>query len=186
MNRPTSRLFASIGLMKVRSIATVAVVIAALATSSLSAVSPLSSNEVIHDRFTVDFTIPFGPSCADLPAGVTEVSGTAEFFVVTTVRVDRNGVTHMNQNQFASGTATDDDGATYSFNYANHASFDIPPEEFPQEVRMTDHFNLNGKGKANHMHVGFVIVATITETNEFPWDPTVISMRGDVFDCDPI
>lgn len=148
---------------------------------------PSASAETSRDRFTVDFTIPFGAPCADLPPGVTSVSGTANFFVVTTVRADSSGLLHVNQNQFASGTATDNEGGTYSFSYANHASYTIPPGDFPQRVRMSDHFNLNGKGKAAHMQVGFVIVGTIEGPDDpFPWHTEAISVRGDAFNCDPI
>jgi hypothetical protein len=172
--------------MKVRRIAVPILVVIAMATLSAPAIAPASA-EVTQDRFTVPFTIPFGVPCADLPPGVTLISGVADFFVRTTTRVDSAGVTHLNINATAFGTATDNNGAVYSFNYANHLSIDIPPDEFPQQIRMTDHFNLNGKGKANHMHVGFVIVGTIDGPGDmFPWHTDTINIRGDAFNCDPI
>ena len=101
--------------------------------------------------------------------------------------VDSSGVTHLNINATALGAAIDNNGVVYSFNYANHFSIDVPPGEFPQQIRMTDHFNLNGEGKANQMHVGFVIVGTIDASGDvFPWDTETINIRGDAFNCDPI
>jgi len=158
------------------------------AMASLSTLGVLADPAVTHERFSVPFTIPFGVPCADLPPGVTAISGEAEFFVRTTTMVDKSGVTHMNINATASGGAIDNNGVFYSFNYANHFSVDVPAGGgFPQEIRMTDHFNLNGQGKDLQMHVGFVIVGTIDDpTQFFPWDTETINIRGDAFNCDPI
>jgi hypothetical protein len=173
--------------MKFWRIAISAVLVTALASLSASAVAP-ATPAVTQERFSVPFSIPFGVPCADLPPGVTSISGVAQFFVRTTTRVDSSGVTHLNINATAFGPATDNNGATYSFNYANHFSVDIPPGAgFPQQIRMTDHFNLNGKGKAGHMHVGFVIVGSIDGPGDtFPWHTDTINIRGDAFNCDPI
>ena len=166
--------------------AVLAVLVTALASLSTLAVVA-TTPAVTQDRFTVPFTIPFGVPCAELPPGVTLISGVAEFFQRTTTRVDSSGVTHLNINATALGTATDNNGVVYSFNYANHFSIDVPPGEFPQQIRMTDHFNLNGKGKANHMQVGFVIVGTIDGSGDvFPFHTETINIRGDAFNCDPI
>jgi hypothetical protein len=173
--------------MKLKRITVLAVLITAMVSLPVSAVSPAATSQVILERFSVPFDIPFGVPCADLPPGVTSVSGTAEFFLRTTSRVDNNGVTHLNINGTAFGTATDNNGVVYSFNYANHFSVDIPPDEFPQQIRMTDHFNLNGQGKDSHMHVGFVIVGTIDGPGDvFPFHTDAINVRGDAFNCDPI
>jgi hypothetical protein len=139
-----------------------------------------ASAQASHDRFTEDFTIP--SPCVN---GLV-VSGTANFFVVTTTRVDKNGVAHININAFADGTATDNNGGSYRFNYFNHSTADVPPGGFPQQVRVTDHFNLNGKGKAAHMHVGFVITVTVTGPGPDDFTINVINLRGDAFVCDPI
>jgi len=161
---------------------------ASLSTSTVVAATPA----VAQDRFTVSFTIPGvfqanGTPCVDLPPGVTSISGVAEFFQRTTTRVDSSGVTHLNINATALGAAIDNNGAVYSFNYANHFSIDVPPGEFPQQIRMVDHFNLNGQGPANHMEVSFSIVGTIDAPGDlFPWDTDTIHIRGDAFNCDPI
>ena len=121
--------------------AVLAVLVTALASlSTLAAATPA----VTKDRFTVPFTIPFGVPCVDLPPGVTSISGVAEFFQRTITRVDSSGVTHLNIDATALGAAIDNNGVVYSFNYANHFSVDVPPGEFPQQIRMTDHFNPPG------------------------------------------
>ena len=171
--------------------AVLAVLVTALASLSTLAVVA-ATPAVTLDRFTVPFTIPGvfqanGTPCVDLPPGVTSISGVAEFFQRTTTRVDSSGVTHLNIDATALGAAIDNNGVVYSFNYANHFSIDVPPGEFPQQIRMTDHFNLNGEGKANQMHVGFVIVGTIDGPGDvFPFDTETINIRGDAFNCDPI
>ncbi len=173
--------------MNLRRIAALVVIIAASVALPVSVIAPSASAQVTQERFSVPFTIPFGVPCADLPPGVTSVSGTAEFFLRTTTRVDSGGVTHLNINANAFGTATDNNGKVYSFNYANHFSIEVPPGGFPQQIRMTDHFNLNGKGKDAHMHIGFVIVGTIDGPGDlFPWHTDAINVRGDAFNCDPI
>jgi hypothetical protein len=169
--------------MKIWRMAVLTVLLTALANLPALALAPVSP-DVTQERFSVPFTIPFGVPCADLPPGVSEISGVAEFFVRTTARVDKDGVLHLNINATAFGNATDNNGETYSFNYANHFSVDVPPNEFPQQFRVTDHFNLNGKGKASHMHLGFVVVGTAFGPNDVVTD--TINIRGDAFNCDPI
>src|SRR5258705_11863910 len=88
----------------------------ALALTSAPRSSAESSTQ---ERFSVPFSIPFGVPCADLPPGVTQIDGVANFFLVTTTRVDSAGVAHVNVNGQADGDATDNNGASYHFNYAN-------------------------------------------------------------------
>src|SRR5437660_1330521 len=123
--------------MKLKRITVLAVLITALVSLPVSAVAPAAPAQVTQERFSVPFTIPFGFPCAALPPGVTEISGVAEFFVRTTVRVDNDGVLHLNINATAFGTATDNNGVVYSFNYANHFSVDVPANEFPQHFKVT-------------------------------------------------
>jgi hypothetical protein len=161
--------------------------IAVALTLALTNAPRSSAERSTHERFEVPFSIPFGVPCADLPPGVTQIDGVANFFLVTTVRVDSAGVAHVNINGQADGDATDNNGTSYHFNYANHLSIEAPDGEFPQQIRMTDHFNLNGKGKDAHMKVGFVIRGTIEDASDlFPWHTTAINIRGDAFNCDPI
>jgi hypothetical protein len=154
--------------------------------TNASAVEASGGNTTI-ERFSVPFSIPWSDlPCADLPPGVTEVSGIANFRLATVVRVDAGGVTYMNQNGYADGTATDNLGGNYRINYANHFDAEVPPDGFPQQIRMVDHFNLLGSGR-NKMHVGFVITGTIENPDDtFPWHTTGIVIRGDAIGCDPI
>jgi hypothetical protein len=103
------------------------------------------------------------PACPNLQV---TVFGTGESFTVTNHWVDKDGVDHINMNTLVTGTATDSEGATYGFNYHQHASFDIPSSGFPFSGQVTDHFNLLGKGKANHLHVEFVLRATFTSPTD--------------------
>jgi hypothetical protein len=156
----------------------IAVSVIALAVPALMFVPPASAAPQV--RVPISFTLT---GCPDLP-GLT-VQGSGEDFLVINVRVDQNGVTHVEQNDLVTGTATDSDGGTYLFNYHNHSSVDIPADGFPFQVTTTDHFNLNGQGRANQMHVGFVANATFPS----PSDPPIIefvNVRGDPFLCDPI
>src|SRR5262245_5265624 len=99
--------------------------------------------------------------------------------------IDQDGVAHVQMNALATGTATDNEGGSYGFNYHNHASVTIQPGGFPFYFETTDHFNLEGKGNANHMHVGFVARVTFTSPSD---PPTVefVNMKGNPFFCDPI
>jgi hypothetical protein len=122
--------------------------------------------------------------CPYLPAGLT-VSGSGDDFLVVNARVDGDGVTYLERNDLVTGTATDSNGASYKFNYHNHASITIPPGGFPQSFTTTDHFNLVGNGQADQLHVRFVARVTIPS----PTDPPIIEFvnsHGDPFFCDPI
>ena len=132
-------------------------------------------------RTPVSFTLT--PACPNLSVTVV---GEGESFTVTNHRIDADGVDHVQVNSLATGSATDSEGAKYSFNYHNHATFEIPPGGFPFSVTTTDHFNLVGKGKANQIHVGFVVRLTITGPNDPPIVERQVNMRGDAFFCDGI
>jgi hypothetical protein len=112
------------------------------------------------------------------------VTGSGESFTVVMTRVDSNGSTHIEQNTLTTGTATDSDGASYSFNYHNHASLDIPSAGFPFTAETTDHFNLVGNGQANQLEVHFVARVTFTSPTTFTFE--FINSRGNPFACDPI
>ncbi len=153
-----------------------------------SAFASAAPNTTI-ERFTVPFALPWTDQypCTEMPPGVTSITGTANFRVVTTTRVDGGGTTYLNQNAFADGTATDNLGTDYRINYASHFDLEIPPGEYPQQLRFTDHFNLNGRGRNNQMHVGFLMVGTIEGPGDaFPWHTNFINIRGDAIGCDPI
>lgn len=158
-------------------IAFLAVAIAGLIFSPVSA-----SAETFRERISVPFTIPYDGPCSQLPDGLI-VSGTADLYVVTVTRVDRNGVTHVNINSRAHGTATDNEGGTYRFSYSSHRSDEFPSGGLPVQVKWTDHFNLVGNGRANQVHTGFNLRGTITESG---FEMNFINTYGDPFSCDPL
>ena len=153
----------------------------ALAIPMVVGLVPPAMAEVTQIRQPISFTLS---GCTALPAGMT-VQGAGETFVVMNTRIDnRTGVTYVEQNSLATGTATDSNGASYSFNYHNHASFDTPPGGFPFAASTADHFNLVGNGKANQMQVHFVARVTFTSPTTFTFD--FLRGRGNPFACDPI
>lgn len=164
-----------------RRIALLAVVIAGLMLSP-AAVSAQTSVQTYREHFSVPFTIPYDGPCSQLPPGLV-VSGTADLYVVTVVRVDKNGVTHVNINSRAHGTATDNEGGTYRYSYSSHRSEEFPPGGFPVEIKWTDHFNLVGAGRTIQVHTGFVLRGTITESG---FEMNFINTYGDPFSCDPL
>ena len=160
-----------------RRITFLAVVIAGLIFMPSSA-----SAETFRERISVPFTIPYDGACSQLPDGLV-VSGTADLYVVTVTRVDKNGVTHVNINSRATGTAADNEGGTYRYNYSSHQSQEFPPGESNIQIKWTDHFNLVGAGRTIQVHTGFVLRGTITESG---FEMNFINTYGDPFSCDPI
>jgi hypothetical protein len=72
------------------------------------------------DEFPVSFTLT-SATCPLLPSGTTiEGSGTEKS--ITNVRTDRNGRTTIMNTTHAFGTATDQAGNSYVFNYSNSFS----------------------------------------------------------------
>ena len=165
--------------MNRRRIAVPALLAAALAISPTSMVVPSASAAGSQIRVPVTFTL----TPARCPNLQVTVSGIGERFTVINERMDDNGVDHLEINDLVNGTATDSEGARYVFNYHNHASVDVPPGGFPQELFLTDMFNLNGQGKANQVHVGSVAHVTLTG----PFSPPIIqlvNLRGNPEACD--
>src|SRR5262249_53408535 len=114
-------------------------------------------------RTPVSFTLS---GCSMLPPGLT-IYGSGESFMVVNSRIDSNGTAHIEQNNLVVGTATDSNGAVYSFNYHNHASMEIPASGFPFSFQTTDHFNLVGNGQANQFQVHFVARGTFFSPTSF-------------------
>ena len=160
-----------------RGITFLAAIIAGLIFLSASA-----SAQTYREHFTVPFTIPYDGSCAQLPDGLV-ISGIADLYVVTVTKVDRNGVTNVNINSRAIGTATDNQGRAYRYNYSSHQSQEFPPGEYPVQIKWTDHFNLVGAGRTIQVHTGFVLRGTITASG---FEMNFINTYGDPFSCDPI
>jgi hypothetical protein len=157
-------------------------ILSAVTATAIAVAAPFSMfGQVNQVRTPVTFTLS---GCTALPAGLT-VKGSGEAFIITNTRVDSSGVTHIETNNLATGTATDSNGAAYNFNYHNHASFDIPPGGFPFTAATTDHFNLVGNGQANQYQVHFVARVTFTSPTTFPTFD-FINIHGSPDTCDPI
>jgi len=146
------------------------------------------------DISTVKFQIT-SAKCGYLPANTT-INGSGTQKSITNMRTDASGITTIENTTHAYGTATDNHGNTYVFNYSN--SFRVSntvanPGTFSGS--MTDTFSLAGNGPAQ-LHNGFV--AGITSSDGFvtaSW--AVRSSRGDPISfatgsieaahhCDPI
>ena len=106
------------------------------------------------------------------------------------MRTDRSGVTTVQVVSHASGTATDNHGNAYAFNYSN--AFRVSnsvgdPGTFTGT--MTDHFSL--AGPALNLTNGFIASLTTNLVDVFIFNP--INSRGDPIDftngsahCDPL
>ena len=146
---------------------------------SMAAVPPASAQATLS-RSTVSFTLA---GCTQLPPGLI-ITGSGESLIVASTRIDKDGNTVVERHNVVTGTATDNSGGTYIFNYASNATMTTPPGVFPITFSGTDHFNLLGHGKGNQMQVGFNADLTVTGPNTFIFSP--VSVRGNPFSCDPI
>ena len=130
-------------------------------------------------------------SCPNLSTG-TVITGTGTSTTVEIVTTDASGVTTVTNTTHASGTATDQDGNTYRFNYSNHFRIsNTGPTDPVLSGVMVDSFSLAGNGPAL-LNNGFRAVFTIdslTGAATF----AELSSRGDPIDfatgeslCDPL
>ena len=126
-------------------------------------------------------------TCPFVPAGTT-ISWTGPETASTIVRTDARGVTTVSVVSHASGTATDNHGNSYAFDYSNAfrvSNSVADPDTFTGT--MTDHFSL--AGPALQLSNGFIANLT-TDFSTFSFD--FINARGDPIDsqgnahCDPL
>jgi hypothetical protein len=142
--------------------------------------------------FTVSFVGGAGLSdatCQYVPAGTT-ISWTGPETATFIARTDASVVTTVSSVSHASGTATDNHGNAYAFDYSN--AFRVSnsvgvPDTFTGT--MTDHFSL--AGPALNLSNGFIATLTTNFSDVFVFDP--INSRGDPIDfadgfahCDPL
>jgi hypothetical protein len=128
-------------------------------------------------------------TCQYVPAGTT-ISWTGPETSSTIVRTDGSGVTTVQVVSHASGTATDNHGNTYAFNYSNAfrvSNSVADPGTFTGT--MTDTFSL--AGAALHLNNGFIAALTTNLVDVFIFDP--LNSRGDPIGfadgsahCDPL
>jgi hypothetical protein len=155
----------------------------ALSLGSLVAASEGATVET----FPVSFVLT-SETCSNLPSG-TELAGSGTKKSITTTRTDRDGVVTVINSTHAHGTATDQDGNTYVFNYSNE--FRATLDGGVYSGLMTDAFALAGRGPA-HLNNGFV-GHFVSDFSSFFTVPDVISSHGDPLDfvtgavrCDPL
>ena len=151
--------------------------------------TPAGARPLIETQ-QVGFTLA-SDTCPNLPSGTTiEGSGTEKS--ITTIMTSASGVTTVINATHTHGTATDQDGNLYVFDYSNEfrASNTVGQPDLLHGL-MTDHFGLSGPGPAR-LNNGFV--ARITFTPDFSFfsaDP--VSAHGDpitfpdgIAHCDPL
>jgi hypothetical protein len=169
--------------------------LAILATTLLLLVSVATSAEAASggassSTYSVSFVMT-SAQCSNLPAGMT-LTGSGSETSITTTTIDAQNVTTMVNSTHAHGTAADQAGNTYTFNYSNsfRASNTVAiPGVFSGS--MTDAFSLAGNGPAN-LHNGFVSDFFTTDFSTWNFynvthangDP--ISFPAGVAHCDPL
>jgi hypothetical protein len=139
------------------------------------------------DTFPVSFVIT-SATCSELASGTTLTgSGTEKSITVTKTN---DGVTRIHNTSHATGTAVDQDGNTYVFDYSN--SFNISDAGSPGVFTgiMNDHFSLAGNGPAR-LNNGFQAVFSTDFTTFVSLTP--LRSHGDPLDfttvtarCDPL
>jgi hypothetical protein len=167
-------------------------VAAAVVVVSTLAVADVASaqGEYTVERSPVEFTIP-SDQCSRLPAGAS-IEGTGRQKSVTRTIADATtGVTTVVNYTRASGTATDDDGNRYRFDYRN--SFHIQNSAAAPATysgTMFDLFALSGRGPAR-LRNGFVAIYTTDLGDNASFQP--LYAWGDPIDfvaddphCDPL
>ena len=146
-----------------------------------------ASNEATVETFPVSFVLT-SDTCSNLPSG-TDLTGSGMGKSVTNTRTDRAGVVIVTNSTHAHGTASDQDGNTYVFNYSNE--FRATLDGGVYSGLMTDAFSLAGQGPA-HLNNGFV-GRFRSDFSSFFTVPDDISSHGDPLNfvtgdvhCDPL
>lgn len=141
------------------------------------------------ESFPVGFVLT-SETCSNLPAGTTvEGSGTEKS--ITRTSTDASGVTTVANTSIAHGTATDQDGNVYVFQYSNE--FRVSDSTADPGVfagLMNDSFSLAGPGPAR-LSNGFTARITTDFATFFTFDPVrangdPISFPDGTAHCDPL
>jgi hypothetical protein len=170
-----------------RSVVVIAFAVVVLSTIG-AAPATAAAGGATKETSSVSFVMS-SAACANLPAGTT-INGTGVEKSITTTRTGRGGVTTIGNSTHAHGTATDQNGNAYVFNYSNQfrvSNTAADPATFTGV--MNDSFSLAGRGPARLTN-GFRAIFT-TDFATFSFQP--IHTRGDPIDfttgsahCDPL
>ena len=134
-----------------------------------------------------DFTLT-SDQCPNLPPGTT-ITAHGDGKSITQIK-EADGVVTFRNATHVQGTATDQDGNTYVFNYSNN--FTVSGTGPLLTGRMVDSFSLAGNGPA-HLNNGFQanVTTDLQDNGVFELDP--LNQRGDPLDfttgavmCDPL
>src|SRR5207245_1300823 len=126
----------------------------------------------------------------NLPSGTT-ITGSGIEKSITRTQTAKDGTTRIGNTSIAHGTATDQNGNTYVFEYNNTFNVSNTLQNLAVFAgQMNDHFSLAGQGPA-HLTNGFVADITTDFATFFTFDPKV--SHGDPIDfatraphCDPL
>jgi len=165
-----------------RSVVT-AIGVVSFAVGSLAA----ASKGATIQTFPVSFVLT-SATCSNLPSG-TALTGSGTEKSITTTGTDRNGVVTVRNSTHAHGTASDQDGNTYVFNYS--VAYRATLDGGVYSGFISDAFTLAGSGPAR-LNNGFV-GDFVSDFSTFFRAPNVISSHGDPLDfvtgdvhCDPL
>ena len=134
------------------------------------------------------FTVPivnatFSPLCTAVPTSVT-LNGHYHITVHTSQNPDGTYTTKFQS--LATGTAIDNTGQTYVFNYINHEQ-DVssnPGDNPPIIGVFSDRFSLLSQGNAPKLRVVFQLAFVIDSGGNFHLTD-IVAIKGDP-NCDPI
>ena len=139
-----------------------ALVVLVFGVTSTSAAASNGGTTVVRSQITT-FTSPLtSATCPNLPAGTVITASGGTQTSVTTQRTDPTGVTTIHNTTTIRGTATDQNGNAYTFQYSNQFRISntvANPNVF--SGLMTDVFVLSGTGSIG-LNNGFVAELTIT------------------------
>jgi hypothetical protein len=154
----------------------------ALSSAVVAGGAVAAGNEDSTTVFTepVEWVLPAG-LCPVLPPELAVTGeGTARAIVHTSV--DAQGVLHVALVDTINGTATDNAGDSYQWNYHNAQTVQVT--EFPFVITVTDHFNLVGAGAANQIHTSFTLRLLVDESGTVT--RLVSRLHGFPGRCDPL
>ena len=166
-----------------RHVFSIGVVSLALSLGTLAAASKGATQET----FPVSFVLT-SATCSNLPSG-TVLTGSGTQKSITTTSTDQDGIVTVTNSTHARGTATDQDGNEYIFNYS--AAYRATLEAGVYSGFISDAFALAGRGPAR-LENGFV-GDFVSDFSTFFTATNVISSHGDPLDfatgavhCDPL